>query len=182
MRLVLIDRDGVLNEETGNYVKHPGELRMIAGSARAVARLNRAGLKVAVCTNQACVGRGIIDMAMLERIHEKLTEELAREGARLDALFVAADPPWANSHRRKPAPGMLEEALQRFGASAQETPMIGDNLRDLEAAAAIGCQRHLVRTGHGTKVQAEGIPPALLPVRVHDDLAAAVTALLGPET
>lgn len=182
MRLVLIDRDGVLNEETGNYVKHPGELRMIPGSARAVARLNQAGLKVAVCTNQACVGRGIIDQAMLDRIHEKLADELRREGARLDAIFMCTDPPWANSLRRKPAPGMLQEALRRFGASAPETPMIGDNLRDLEAAAAIGCPRHLVRTGHGTKVQAEGIPPAVLPVRVHDDLAAAVSALLGPET
>lgn len=182
MRLVLIDRDGVLNEETGNYVKHPGELRMIPGSARAVARLNQAGLKVAVCTNQACVGRGIIDEAMLTRIHEKLAEELRREGAHLDAIFVCTDPPWANSPRRKPAPGMLQEALRRFGASAQETPMIGDNLRDLEAAAAIDCPRHLVRTGHGAKVQAEGIPPSVLPVRVHDDLAAAVSALLGPET
>lgn len=182
MRLVLIDRDGVLNEETGNYVKHPGELRMIPGSARAVARLNQAGLKVAVCTNQACVGRGIIEQAMLDRIHEKLAEELRREGAHLDAIFVCTDPPWTNSPRRKPAPGMLQEALRRFGASAGETPMIGDNLRDLEAAAAIGCPRHLVRTGHGAKIQAEGIPPAVLPVRVHDDLAAAVAALLGPET
>lgn len=181
MRLVLIDRDGVLNEETGNYVKHPGELRMIPGSARAVARLNQAGIRVAVCTNQACVGRGIIDMAMLERIHEKLRAELHREGAHLDAIFVAADPPWANSPRRKPAPGMLQEALRQFGAGAAETPMIGDNLRDLEAAAAIGCQRHLVRTGHGAKVQAAGLPDAVLPVRVHDDLAAAVAALIGPE-
>lgn len=182
MRLVLLDRDGVLNEETGNYVKHPGELRMIAGSARAVRRLNEAGLKVAVCTNQACVGRGIIDQAMLDRIHEKLAEELRREGAHIDALFACTDPPWANSPRRKPAPGMLQEALRQFGASAADTPMIGDNLRDLEAAAAIGCPRHLVRTGHGAKIQAEGIPAAVLPVRVHEDLAAAVAALLGPET
>lgn len=182
MRLVLIDRDGVLNEETGDYVKHPGELRMIPGSARAVARLNQAGFKVAVCTNQACVGRGIIDQAMLDRIHEKLAEELRRDGAHLDAIFVCTDPPWADSPRRKPAPGMLREALRQFGASAGETPMIGDNLRDLEAAAAIACPRHLVRTGHGARIQAEGIPPAVLPVRVHDDLAAAVAALLGPES
>ncbi len=181
MRLVLIDRDGVLNEEIGDYVKHPGELRMIAGSARAVARLNGAGLRVAVCTNQAVVGRGIIDEAMLERIHQKLYEELAREGARLDAVFACTDHPDRPSHRRKPRPGMLEEAIRRFGASPADTPMIGDNLRDLEAAAAIGCPRHLVRTGHGATVQAAGIPPAVLPIRVHDDLAAAVAALLGQE-
>ncbi len=181
MRLVLLDRDGVLNEDSSNYVKNPGELRMIPGSARAVARLNRASLKVAVCTNQSAVGRGIIEPAMLERIHERLAEELAREGARIDAIFVCPDPPWAATRRRKPGPGMLEEALRRFSANPAETPMIGDNRTALEAAAAAGCPRHLVRTGHGARVQAEGIPPALLPVRVHDDLAAAVAALLGPE-
>lgn len=182
MRLVLLDRDGVLNEETPNYVKHPGELRLIPGSAHAVARLNRAGIKVAVCTNQSAVGRGIIDAAMLDRIHERLAEDLAREGARLDVIFACTDPPWEATRRRKPGPGMLEEALRRYGATPADTPMIGDHLRDLEAAAAAGCARHLVRTGHGAKAQAEGIPPALLPVRVHEDLAAAITALLGPES
>lgn len=182
MRLVLIDRDGVLNEETGHYVKHPGELRLIPGSARAVARLNRAGIRVAVCTNQACVGRGIIDEAMLARIHAQLHDILASEGAHLDEIFYCTDVPWVTTRRRKPGPGMLEEAMRRFGASPAETPMIGDNLRDLEAALAAGCIRHLVRTGHGAKVQAAGLPPAVLPVRVHDDLAAAVDALLGPES
>ena len=182
MRLVLLDRDGVLNQDSSNYVKTPGELHMIPGSARAVARLNGAGIKIAICTNQSAVGRGIIDEAMLERIHQKLREELAREGGHVDAIFLCPDPPWAATRRRKPGPGMLEEALRRFSANPAETPMIGDNRIDLEAAAALGCPRHLVRTGHGAKVQAEGIPPALLPVRVHDDLAAAVTALLGPES
>jgi D-glycero-D-manno-heptose 1,7-bisphosphate phosphatase len=181
MKLVLIDRDGVLNEDSPAYIKNPGELIMIPGSARAVARLNRAGLKVAVCTNQSVVGRGMIGLDMLDRINEKLAGELAREGARLDALFMCTDHPDRPTRRRKPAPGMLEEALRQFRADAAETPMIGDNLRDLEAAAAIGCPRHLVRTGYGAKVQAAGLPDSVLPVRVHEDLAAAVTALLGPE-
>src|SRR5262249_11121162 len=98
-----------------------------------------------------------------------------------DAWFICTDHPDRATRRRKPGPGMLEEALAQFKAVPSDTPMIGDNLRDLEAAAAVGCPRHLVRTGHGAKAQAEGIPPAVLPVRVHDDLAAAVTALLGPE-
>ncbi|MBI3451886.1 MAG: HAD-IIIA family hydrolase, partial [Rhodospirillales bacterium] len=170
----MIDRDGVLNQEVPNYVKSPDEMIMIPGSAAAVARLNRAGMRVAVCSNQAAIGRGIIDMAMLERIHARLADELAREGARLDAIFICPDPPWAPTRRRKPAPGMLEAALQRFGAAAAQTPMIGDNLRDLEAAAALGCPRHLVRTGHGVKVQAAGLPAAVLPVAVHDDLQAAI--------
>jgi len=182
MHLVLLDRDGVLNEETPNYVKHPGELRLLPGAARAVARLNNAGIVVAVCTNQSCVGRGIIDEAMLERIHDTLRQELAREGARLDAVFACTDHPDRATRRRKPGPGMLEEALRRYSAIPAETPMIGDNLRDLQAATAAGCPRHLVRTGHGTAVQAKGLPPEILPVRVHDDLAAAVAALLGPET
>jgi len=181
MKLVLIDRDGVINDEIGGYIQSPGDIRMIPGSARAIARLNNAGLKLAVCTNQSVVGRGMIDMAMLEKIHEHITRELAREGARIDAWFICTDHPDRATRRRKPGPGMLEEALQQFQAVPSETPMIGDNLRDLEAAAVVGCPRHLVRTGHGAKAQADGIPAAVLPVRVHDDLAAAVTALLGPE-
>ena len=117
--------------------------------------------------------------AMLDRIHEKLAEQLAREGARLDALLACTDHPEQPSRRRKPAPGMLEEAIRRFRAIARETPMIGDNLRDLEAAAAIGCPRHLVRTGHGASVQAAGLPAAVLPVRVHENLGAAVDVLLA---
>ncbi len=181
MKLVMIDRDGVLNEEIGKYVSNPGELRMIPGAARAVARLNAANIRVAICTNQGVVGRGIIDQTMLDRIHEKLKDELAREGAHVDALFACTDHPEQPSRRRKPAPGMLEEALRQFGANAAESPMIGDNLRDLEAAATAGCPRHLVRTGHGAEVQAKGIPPSVLPVRVHETLADAVDALLGAE-
>lgn len=181
MRLVLLDRDGVLNEESTAYIKSPAELIMIPGAAKAVARLNRAGLKVALCTNQSVVGRGIIDMDMLERVHERLMQELAAEGAKVDAIFACTDHPDQATRRRKPGPGMLEEALQQFRATAAETPMIGDNLRDLEAAVALGCPRHLVRTGHGAKTQATGLPASVLPVRVHDDLVAAVACLLGPD-
>ena len=180
MRLVLIDRDGVLNEESADRIKHPGELIMIAGAAAAVASLNRAGVKVAVCTNQAVVGRGIIGQDMLDRIHDHLRDQLARAGAHLDALFFCTDPPWAATPRRKPGPGMLAEALRRFGAAAPETPMIGDSLADLQAAATLGCPRHLVRTGFGVRTQGAGVPETVLPVTVHDDLATAVAHLLGP--
>ncbi len=181
MKLVMIDRDGVLNDEIGGYIKSPADVRMIAGSARAVARLNRAGFKVAVCTNQSVVGRGYIGNDMLMRINETIAEALRVEGARWDAMFICTDHPDRATRRRTPGPGMLEEALQMFQADPAATPMIGDNLRDLEAALAVGSPRHLVRTGHGAKTQAEGLPERVLPVRVHDDLAAAVTALLGPE-
>lgn len=179
MALVLIDRDGVLNEDRTGSVKSPDELKMIPRAAEAVARLNDAGIKVAVVTNQSVVGRGIIDVAMLERIHAKLHDELARAGARLDALFVAPDRPDAATERRKPRPGMLREALARFRAPAWDTPMIGDSLTDLKAATAAGCRRVLVRTGKGALTQAAGLPPDVLPVAVHEDLWAAVDALLS---
>ena len=178
--LVLLDRDGVLNEDSSAYVKSPDELIMIAGSAAAVARLNRAGILVAVCTNQSAVGRGIIDVAMLERIHAKLRAELARAGAKIDEIFFCPDPPGMNSPCRKPAPGMLQAALRRFRVAPHDAPMIGDQLGDLQAAAALGCPRHLVRTGNGIKTQGQGVPTDVLPVAVHDDLAAAITAILGP--
>jgi D-glycero-D-manno-heptose 1,7-bisphosphate phosphatase len=178
-RLVLLDRDGVINVDRSDSVKSQDELILISGSAAAIGRLNAAGIKVAVVTNQSVVGRGIIPPRQLDVIHERLAEMLAREGARLDALFVCTDPPGAPSQRRKPRPGMLIEAMQRFSAQPHATPMIGDDLRDLEAAHAAGCPRVLVRTGKGVATQAAGVPPVLLPVAVHADLATAVAALLA---
>jgi D-glycero-D-manno-heptose 1,7-bisphosphate phosphatase len=178
-RLVLLDRDGVLNRDRADYVKSPAELEMIAGSAAAVARLNAAGIAVALCTNQSAVGRGIIDAGMLDRIHDRLRDELARAGARLDAIHACPDAPGQRSTHRKPAPGMLLDAMQRFRVAGHDATMIGDSLRDLEAALAAGAARVLVRTGHGAATQAAGLPPGLLPVGVHEDLAAAVDAMLG---
>lgn len=176
--LVMLDRDGVLNEERPGFVTNPDQLVMIADAAEAVARLGAAGHRIAVVTNQSALGRGLIDTAMLERIHERLRDEVARAGGRIDAILTCPDPPWAPTEQRKPAPGMLREAIRRFGAEAAATPMIGDSLGDLEAARAAGCKRVLVRTGHGAATQAAGIPAALAPVAVFDDLAAAVDKLL----
>ncbi|HJP20975.1 MAG TPA: HAD-IIIA family hydrolase [Alphaproteobacteria bacterium] len=180
-RLVLLDRDGVLNQDRDDYVKSPEELVMIEGAAEAVARLNRAGHIVALVTNQSAVGRGIIEDVMLERIHQRLRDNLARVGARLDDIFVCPEAPWQASERRKPGPGMLREALARFRAEAALTPLIGDTLGDLQAATAAGCQRLLVRTGKGAATQAAGLPQELLPISVHESLAPAVAAVLGEE-
>ncbi len=174
----MLDRDGVLNVDRPQSVRHPDELELIGGAARAVARLNRAGWRVALVTNQSVVGRGVIDQAMLDCIQAKLRAVLAREGAHLDAEFVCTDAPGSSSGRRKPAPGMLLEALARFAADAAATPMIGDDLRDLQAAKQAGCARVLVLTGKGTATAAS-LPPELAPVAVHPDLTAAVDALLG---
>ena len=179
MRLALLDRDGVLNVDRPQSVRHPGELEMISGAAAAVAILNAAGVRVAVVTNQSVVGRGIVDPAMLDRIHDRVRDALAREGARIDAWFVCPDPPERPTERRKPRPGMLREALAQFRTAPADAVMIGDAATDLEAAVAAGCRRVLVRTGKGAATQARGLAPGLLPVAVHEDLAAAVAALLA---
>ena len=178
-RLVLLDRDGVLNVDRPDSVKTPDELVMLPGAAAAVARLNRANLKVALVSNQSVVGRGIISGEMLERIQWKLREALAREGAQLDFVALCTDPPWAASERRKPGAAMLREAMRHFSLSPGETVMIGDALTDLQAAAKAGCARILVRSGKGAAAQAAGIPAEVLPVAVRTDLAEAVAHLLG---
>jgi len=178
--LALLDRDGVLNEDLPDFVKTPDELRMIPGAAEAVARLNRAGWRVAVCTNQSCIGRGIVQPDMLERIHDRLRDNLARAGARIDRIYFAPDPPWAATERRKPRPGMLRQAMGELNHPPAEAVMIGDSVGDMEAAATAGCRRILVRTGKGRATQAAGLPDHVLPLEVYESLAAAVDALLGP--
>ena len=179
--LILLDRDGVINHDRPDSVKNPDEFQMIEGSAEAVARLNAARHQVAIITNQSILGRGIIDQVMLDRIHEKMTASLARKRARIDRLYICPDPPWAATERRKPEPGMLREAMAEFGATPSMTPFIGDSLRDLQAAAKIGCPRVLVRTGKGARTQSDGLPGDVLPVRVFEDLAAAVGNILGDD-
>lgn len=178
-RLVLLDRDGVLNTDRADCVKHIGELELIEGAARAVARLNAARVMVAVVTNQSIVGRGLIGRDQLERIHQELRGRLASQGARLDLMLDCTDAPGPPSPRRKPEPGMLIEALRHFGADPAATPMIGDSLGDLQAAQRAGCKRVLVVTGKGRATQAAGLPHDLLPVSVYDDLAAAAEAYLA---
>ncbi len=178
MKLALLDRDGVLTEEPADFVKHPGELRMIEGAAAAVARLNAAGVKTALVTNQSVVGRGIIGVEMLERIHAKLRSELGAQGARLDLLLTCNDAPWAATERRKPGPGMLREALAHFRTAPHEAVMIGDQLTDLRAAQAAGVTPILVRTGKGAELLAQGLPQDILTARVYASLTSAVEALL----
>ena len=178
MTMIMLDRDGILNEDRADYVKTPGELVLVPGAAAAVARLNRAGVTTVVVTNQGGIGRGLLGIDMLARIHAKLEEELDRENARLDHILFCADHPDHPTSRRKPAPGMLQEALELCGAAAATTPMVGDSLRDLEAAEALGCPRILVRTGKGRQTLETGLPSSVQPVTVHDDLAAVVDALL----
>lgn len=180
--LLLLDRDGVLNENREDYVKSPDELRLLPRAADALARFNRAGWQVALCSNQSAVGRGIITAATLDRIHDRLRDELARAGARLDAIYVATDAPHQATPRRKPGPGMLIEAMERFRASPADCVMVGDALGDMMAARAAGdVRRVLVRTGHGAATQAAGLPSELAPIAVCEDFWAAADLILGGE-
>ncbi len=177
MRLVLLDRDGTITQEIGRDITRPDDVQLIQGADIAIAHLNRAGIKVAVCSNQDAVGRGDVDLAALGQINERLRQKLAAGGAHLDATFECCDDPAHPTRRHKPGPGLLEEALRQFEADPARTPMIGDEIKDMEAAMALGCPRHLVRTGQGGQAERR-IPAEILPVRVHDDLLGAVTSML----
>ena len=177
--LILLDRDGVLNQDREDFIKSPDELIMIPGSAEAVARLNQAGHIVAVVSNQSGVGRGLFDEDMLARIHDKLRDELSAKGGHLDAIFYCCDAPWEATERRKPRPGMIREALTRFPTPIDACVLIGDSLRDLQAAASMDMRRILVRTGNGAATQSKGLAQDVLPVDVYEDLNAVVNAVLA---
>jgi D-glycero-D-manno-heptose 1,7-bisphosphate phosphatase len=177
MALFLLDRDGVVVVNRPDNVKTPADLELIEGAGAAIARLNRAGFKVAICTNQPEVARGVLTRAELDAVHGALVDRLAAEGATVDQVLCCTSE--AKCPRRKPAAGMLAEALARYGAAAAETPFVGDQADDLRAAFHAGCKRVLVRTGLGHKTLARGIPRYVAPVAVHDDLVAAVDAQLA---
>jgi D-glycero-D-manno-heptose 1,7-bisphosphate phosphatase len=179
--LVLLDRDGVLNQDRQDFVKNPAELRMIPNAAAAVERLNEHGHAVAIVSNQSGVGRGLMTATDLDAVNSALKAAVASAGGKIDAVFTCTDPPWAATARRKPGPGMLQEALTQFDVAPSDAVMIGDATRDLEAAAALGIRRILVRTGKG-RVTESTLPPSVQPVAVHDDLAGAVAALIAETT
>lgn len=146
-RLVLLDRDGVINVDRGVGITRQEDFCLIPGAAAAIAALNNAGISVAIATNQACVGRGELSLSGLYAIHALMRKELAKVGARVDKIYHCPDA--TPSPRRKPAPGMLLEALVDFEADAADTPFVGDAVRDVEAAFAAGCLPVLVKTGKG---------------------------------
>jgi D-glycero-D-manno-heptose 1,7-bisphosphate phosphatase len=176
MKLVILDRDGVINHDSPSYIKSPDEWKPIARSLDAIARLTQADFRVVVATNQSGVGRGLFDMATLNAIHDKMHRSVGQAGGRIDAVFYCPHPMEAHCGCRKPRPGLLEDIGRRFNTILKDVPCIGDQLRDLQAAAAVGAQPILVLTGKGAKTQREGgLPPN---TRVYADLADAVKPLV----
>ncbi len=176
MKLVILDRDGVINHDSGEFIKRPSEWRSIPGSLEAIARLNQAGYRVVVASNQSGIGRGLFDMTALNAINDKMHKALMQVGGRIDALFYCPHAQEANCGCRKPAAGLFEEIAARFGISLKGVAAIGDSIRDLECAAVVGAQPMLVLTGKGEKTRAHPDFPKGTPV--FKDLAEAVAHVL----
>jgi D-glycero-D-manno-heptose 1,7-bisphosphate phosphatase len=179
IKLIVLDRDGVINYDSDAFIKSPDEWRPVPGSLEAIARLNHAGYRVVVATNQSGIGRGLFDMAMLNSIHEKMHKALAQAGGRLDAIFFCPHTADSRCECRKPKAGMLLEIGKRFNVELTAVPCIGDSLRDLQAAESVGAQPMLVLTGKGEKTLRDGNFPKN--TVIFPDLAFAVSALLSGE-
>ncbi len=177
MKLIILDRDGVINYDSEHYIKSPAEWKPLPGSLEAIAKLTQSGYKVVVATNQSGIGRGLFDMDTLNAIHGKMLNAAKALGGRIDAIYYCPHPADSTCNCRKPRPGMMERIGACFNIDLAGVPAVGDSLRDLEAAAQVGAKPMLVLTGKGKKTQADNkLPSGTI---VFDDLAAVVTHLLN---
>ena len=176
MKLIILDRDGVINHDSDAFIKSPDEWVPIPGSLEAIARLNQAGYRVVVATNQSGIARGLFSIVTLNAIHQKLHTAAQQAGADIDAIFFC--PHSADDHCdcRKPKPGMLLDIAARFDVNLKGVPTVGDSLRDLQSGFVVGCVPFLVLTGKGESTRGKGgLPPG---TTIHPDLAAVVDHLL----
>ena len=150
-RLIILDRDGVINEDSDHYIKSADEWIPLSGSAQAIARLNSAGYNVGVATNQSGIARGIFTVATLEEMHQKMADHLASHSAHVDRIVFCPDHPDQAGPDRKPEPGMAFQLLDAFAAKAEETWLVGDKLSDVLCAVNAGCKPALVKTGKGRR-------------------------------
>ncbi len=177
MKLVILDRDGTINQDSDQYIKSPAEWKPIPGSLEAIARLTQGGWRIVVATNQSGLSRGLFDMSTLNAIHAEMHRAVGQAGGRIDAIFFCPHAADSNCECRKPKPGLLHEIASRFGVELEGVPMVGDSLRDVAAAAAAGAKPWLVLTGNGRKTRdAGGLPPG---TEIAADLAA-IAARLAP--
>jgi D-glycero-D-manno-heptose 1,7-bisphosphate phosphatase len=181
VKLLILGRDGVLNEYRDDHVKAPQEWVPVAAALESVARLSHAGWHIVVATNQAGIGRGMIDMASMNAVHAHMIQCAQAEGGRIDAVFFCPHTPEEHCDCRKPLPGMMREIGLRYGVDLHQVPMVGDTLRDMQAAQAAGCEPHLVRTGRAAALDGTQLQQMIATVptmKVHDDLCALVEYLL----
>ena len=177
MKLLILDRDGVINQDSDDFIKSPDEWVPIPGSLEAIARLSQAGCRVVIATNQSGIGRGLFDMDTLNQIHAKMHKSVAAAGGQIDAIFYCPHSADSNCTCRKPKPGMFERIAGCFNVDLGNAYAVGDSLRDLQAAATSGAKPVLVLSGKGKGTQADGgMPEGTL---VFDDLAAVVEFILA---
>ena len=180
MKLIILDRDGVINHDSPAFIKSPAEWIPIHGSLEAIARLNQAGYRVVIASNQSGIARELFDICALNAIHHKLHSSAQQVGASIDAIFFCPHAAIDNCDCRKPKSGMFDEISKRFNVSLKGVPTVGDSLRDLQAGFISGCTPYLVLTGKGQKTaDTGGLPPG---TKVFADLSAMVNALLKAPT
>ena len=183
-KLIILGRDGILNEFREDHIKAPEEWVAVPGALEAVSRLNHAGWHVVVATNQSGIGRGMIDMAAVNAVHAHMLRSLQSFGGRIDAVFFCPHTPEDNCDCRKPLPGLMLDIGRRYGVDLAEVPMVCDTLRDLQAAQAAGCEPHLVKSGRAASLDATQVAALLEQVPgtvVHRDLGELATHLLERE-
>ncbi|HOE40371.1 MAG TPA: D-glycero-beta-D-manno-heptose 1,7-bisphosphate 7-phosphatase [Rhodoferax sp.] len=182
IKLVIVDRDGTINQDSVEYIKSADEWQALPGALEAVARLNHAGWHVVVATNQSGLGRGLFEVSALNDIHTKMHQQLGALGGRIDAVFYCPHTASDVCSCRKPASGLFEQIAERYGISLKGVPVVGDSLRDLQAGAAAGCEPHLVLTGKSDMLRGQSVPDSFPPHTVaHEDLAAFVEFFLTRE-
>lgn len=177
--LIILDRDGVINEDSDDFIKNPDEWIPIKGSLEAIAKLNQAGHKVVIATNQSGVGRGLYDEDMLKAIHDKMDKQLAEVGGHIDGVFYCPHHPDDGCECRKPKPGMMYQIAEAFQANLESALFVGDAKRDIDSAHAANCKAILVRTGKGLHTLKQMPDWAVCPI--YDDLASVVDAVLSGE-
>lgn len=178
-KLVILDRDGVINYDSEAFIKSPEEWHPIPGSLEAIVSLNQAGYLVCIATNQSGLARKLFDAQRLDQIHQKMKDYLAYLGGRIDGIFFCPHGPDDNCLCRKPKPGLLHQIAEQFSIDFKKdvVPCIGDSLRDIEAAALGGCRPILVKTGNGLKT-AQNLPEHLKHIEQYSDLRSVTKALL----
>ena len=177
MKLIILDRDGVINEDSDDYIKSPDEWMPIPGSLDAIARLNHAGYSVAIASNQSGIARGYFSLETLAAMSVKMNDMLALLGGRIDAMFFCPHGPKDGCDCRKPKPGMLTEIGNRFQTGLGNVFFVGDNMNDVKAAQAAGAIPLVVRTGKGEQT-ARMVADNDADIPVYNDLADVANAIL----
>lgn len=179
LKLVVIDRDGTLNRDPEDYLRGPDDWEPLPGALEAVARLNEAGWRVVIASNQSGLGRGLFDVATLNAVHARMHKDVVQAGGRIDAVFFCPHAPEDECDCRKPAPGLLLQVAARYGVAPAQLVAVGDSAHDAQAGVAAGCDTHLVCTGQSAAGAPVDLPAG---VSVHDDLLAFADALIARET